>query len=77
MFVYSSLHLFHFILSGKETIDVASHVLQFVFLGNNGFRFPFAHFPTKEADPASLGKVHLIGQGGGGDDDIETRSLKF
>lgn len=53
-FVYSSLHLFHFVLSGKETIDVASHVLQFVFLGNNGFRFPFAHFPTKEADPASL-----------------------
>lgn len=46
--------MFHFILSGKETIDVASHVLQFVFLGNNGFRFPFAHFPTKEADPASL-----------------------
>ena len=29
-------------------------MLQFVFLGNNGFRFPFAHFPTKEADPASL-----------------------
>lgn len=25
-----------------------------MFLGNNGFRFPFAHFPTTEADPASL-----------------------
>lgn len=33
---------------------MASHVMQFVFLGNGGFRFPFAHFPTKEADPASI-----------------------
>ncbi|XP_031555949.1 uncharacterized protein LOC116292737 [Actinia tenebrosa] len=28
--------------------------MQFVFLGNTGFRFPFAHFPTREADPASI-----------------------
>jgi hypothetical protein len=25
-----------------------------VFLGNTGFRFPFAHWPTKEADAATL-----------------------
>lgn len=42
------------LFSGKETIEVATHVLQFVFLGNNGFRFPFAHFPTTEADPATI-----------------------
>lgn len=39
---------------GKSTVEVATHVLQFVFSGNNGFRFPFAHFPTTEADPSSL-----------------------
>lgn len=33
---------------------MATHVLQFVFLGNNGFRFPFAHFPTTEVDPSTL-----------------------
>jgi len=42
------------IMTGKETIEVATHVLQFVFLGNNGFRFPFAHFPTTEVDPSTL-----------------------
>jgi hypothetical protein len=46
--------MFCVLTSGKESIEVATHVLQFVFLGNNGFPFPFAHFPTKEADPASL-----------------------
>ena len=38
---------------GKETVEVATRILQFVFLGNNGFRFPFPHFPMKEADLAS------------------------
>ena len=33
---------------------LASHVLQFVFLGNNGFRWPFAHFATKEAQAPEL-----------------------
>ena len=35
-------------------MEVATHVLQFVLLGNNGFRFYFAHLPTTEADPSSL-----------------------
>ena len=30
------------------------HVLQFIYLGNNGFRFPFARYPTTEVDPSSL-----------------------
>ncbi|XP_078382573.1 uncharacterized protein LOC144665241 [Oculina patagonica] len=38
----------------KEKVQLASHVLQFVFLGHTGFRFPFAHWPTKEVDPAVL-----------------------
>lgn len=29
-------------------------MLQFVFLGNTGFRFPFAHWPTKEVNAATL-----------------------
>ena len=37
---------------GKDTVDVATHVLQFVFLGNNGFRFLFARSPTTEDDPS-------------------------
>ena len=34
-----------------------------MFLGNNGFRFPFAHFPTTEADPASLYTIFWQGVG--------------
>ena len=33
---------------------MASHVLHFVFIGNTGFRFPFAHWPTKEVDRSTL-----------------------
>jgi hypothetical protein len=29
---------------GKKEISLGNHVLQFIFLGNSGFRFPFAHF---------------------------------
>ena len=49
----TNFHPWH-LFSGKEIVEVATHVLQFVFLGNNGFRFLFVHFPTKEAEPASL-----------------------
>ena len=44
--------IFSHILHGKSPL--ASHVLQFVLLGNTGFRFPFAHWPTKEVDPSAL-----------------------
>ena len=43
-----------FHLAGKSTAGIASHVLQFIFVGNNGFRIPVCHFPTKEVDPATL-----------------------
>ena len=56
--VFSNCFLFllnlSFYIQGEETVDVATHVLQFVYLGNNGFRFPFAHYPTTEVDPGSL-----------------------
>ncbi|KAK3747957.1 hypothetical protein QZH41_019192 [Actinostola sp. cb2023] len=34
--------------------ELATHVCQFVFLGNTGFRFPFAHWPTKEIPSSTL-----------------------
>ena len=41
-------------LGNAEDINLATHALQFVFLGHNGFRFPVAHWPTLEIDPATL-----------------------
>jgi len=38
----------------QEKVQLASHVLQFVFLGRTGFRFPFVHWPTREVDLATL-----------------------
>ena len=35
-------------------IQVASHLLQFIFLSDSGFRFPLAHFPTTQCPPSSL-----------------------
>ena len=29
-------------------------MLQFVYLGNTGFRFPVVHYPTREVDPSTL-----------------------
>lgn len=36
---------------------LATHVLQLVFLGSTGFRFPFAHFAT---DRASGHELYLL-----------------
>ena len=33
---------------------VASHILQFIFLGNTGFKWPVAYFPTIEAHASEL-----------------------
>lgn len=35
-------------------IRIATHVLQFIYLGYDGFRFPFAFFPSSTASPAEL-----------------------
>ncbi len=39
---------------GKESAKLASQVLQFVYLGANGFRFPVAHFPSNSANAADI-----------------------
>lgn len=40
--------------SGKESLQLASHVLQLLFLGHTGFRFPFAHYPTTQVTPSEM-----------------------
>lgn len=42
------------ILSGKKEIKLATHVLQFVFLGFTGVRFPLFHFPTEQTSAPEL-----------------------
>ena len=42
------------IASGKREITLATHVLQFIFLGFSGFRFPLFHFPTNTATASEL-----------------------
>jgi len=42
------------IKSNKRERVLATHVLQFVFLGFTGFRFPFAHFPSTTASATDM-----------------------
>ena len=39
---------------GRKTHELASHVLQLEFLGHTGFKFPFAQFPTVQAEAYHL-----------------------
>jgi len=41
-------------IAGVTKVQTATHVLQFVYLGNTGFRFPIVHYPTCEVDPSTL-----------------------
>lgn len=43
-----------FLFSGKTEPQLATHVLQFVFLSDSGFRFPIAQFPSAECTPSDL-----------------------
>ena len=38
---------------GESSIEVATHLLQFIFVSDSGFRFLLAHFPTTQC-PASV-----------------------
>ena len=49
----STGHRAIYILLGRR-LNLASHVLQMVFLGDSNFRFPFAHFPTHEANASDI-----------------------
>ena len=35
-------------------MQVATHLLQYVLISDNGFRFPLAHFPTSTCPPTIL-----------------------
>lgn len=41
-------------LMGHHSFKLATHVLQLLFLGVTGFRFPIAHFPTVQITPHEL-----------------------
>ena len=41
-------------LKGYYDLKLAIHVLQFLFLGHTGFRFPLAHYPILQASPSEL-----------------------
>ncbi|ELU04967.1 hypothetical protein CAPTEDRAFT_184970 [Capitella teleta] len=45
-------------LPRKSEVQLASHVLQILFLSHSGFRFPVAHYPTHEAQAPEL--FHVI-----------------
>jgi hypothetical protein len=46
--------VFDQISSGKKQRILATHALQFLFLGFTGFRFPCAHFPSTTASGYEL-----------------------
>ena len=39
---------------GEDRGAVASHILQFMFIGSTGFKFPCCYFPTVEVDARTL-----------------------
>jgi hypothetical protein len=43
-----------FYLLGKDEAKVATHLLQFMFIGSTGFKCPICYFPTIEVDPITL-----------------------
>ncbi|WAR17634.1 hypothetical protein MAR_032228, partial [Mya arenaria] len=45
------------ILAGGQERPLATHVIQFLYIGLNGFRFPFACFPVNQA---KAGNLHFL-----------------
>ncbi|XP_044179618.1 uncharacterized protein LOC122961098 [Acropora millepora] len=43
-----------FLLTGKTDPQLATHLLQFIFISDSGFRFPVAQFPSGECSPSDL-----------------------
>jgi hypothetical protein len=41
-------------MNHKKNVCLATHVLQFLFLGTTGFRFPFTYFSTTGASASEL-----------------------
>ena len=42
------------VFTGKTEPQLATHVLQFIFISDSGFRFPVAQFPSGECSPSDL-----------------------
>lgn len=42
------------LFSGKSEPQLATHVLQFIFLSDGGFRFPISQFPSGQCSPSDL-----------------------
>lgn len=47
-------YLMNRIQNGKNEVKLATHVLQFTFLGFTGFRFPLFHYLTMQASASDL-----------------------
>ena len=43
-----------FCIPDKSQVTLATHVLQWIYVSHSGFRFPFAHFATSEAQASEL-----------------------
>ena len=46
--------LFNFFVGKGDEPELATHVLQFIYVSDNGFRFPVVQFPSKDCTPSSL-----------------------
>ena len=46
---------------GSSSPQIATHLLQFMFLSDCGFRFSLAHFPTAQCPPAILYRLFWNG----------------
>lgn len=42
-------------------MEMASHILQFSFVGIEGFEWPIGYFPTAEIDPVTLQHIYWDG----------------
>jgi hypothetical protein len=47
-------HEMHLLTTHEKDLTMATHILQFIYLGHDGFRFPFAYFPSHGANGPEL-----------------------
>ena len=48
------IKMMHAASTGKAESKMANHVLQYIFHGITGFRWPFANYPNTQASPSDL-----------------------
>lgn len=47
-------YCYYLLFSGNTEPSLATHVLQFIFISDCGFRFPVAQFPSGQCSPSDL-----------------------